>query len=237
MNFRNLFTLTLFALLSLSINAQSRENKPTLSFLSESPKLTKATGWQQNEETGKWVDNKNSIDDKEVKSYWVSHIPQNFTWINFRTLIKGDVKYYVFVFEKHSGSYKYPNIREGWEADKRTYFLAFQESDFNELKSQIESQNGENFIVKSKIFDYITNAYVILKGEHLYNEENLLAKISKTIDKPSYLEYGLVVNSQVTDGENIVRFRLPESIATGEDRIKEAYFEVSLLEFKSILNL
>ena len=42
----------------MNVNAQSRTNKTMLEFKSESPKLTSAIGWQKNEKTGKWIENK-----------------------------------------------------------------------------------------------------------------------------------------------------------------------------------
>ena len=44
----------------MNVNAQSRTNKTMLEFKSESPKLKSAIGWQKNEKTGKWIENKMS---------------------------------------------------------------------------------------------------------------------------------------------------------------------------------
>ncbi|PIB30217.1 hypothetical protein BFP78_14290 [Gaetbulibacter sp. 5U11] len=230
-----LFTITMIIATVLNVNSQSRENKKTVEFSSESQKLTKATGWEQNEKTGKWVENKNVIDDRECPSYWVSHVSQNFKWIQFRAIKQKDEKYFVFLYESLGGEYKYPNIREDWEADKRTYFFILTSEEYENIKSKIDLKSEENIKISSKMNGYISDRYKILGGEHLYNEENLLAKITKTIEKPSYSESCLVINSQTTDGNDILRFRLPESCYIAEKNIKTAYFEVKLEEFKTIL--
>ena len=58
-----LLTSFLVAFVTFNSNAQSRENKETVKFISKSEKLTEATGWEQNKETGKWIENKNVIDE------------------------------------------------------------------------------------------------------------------------------------------------------------------------------
>lgn len=229
-------TVTLILSIVLNTNAQSREDKETVKFVSEFQKLTKANGWCQNTKTGKWIENKNVIDDRECPPYWVSHIHQNFKWIQFRTIIQNDTEYYVFLYESLGGEYKYPNIHEGWEADKRTYFFILSIEEYEHMKSKIDLRSGENILLKSKMTGYISDRYKILGGEHLYNEENLLAKITRIIEKPNYSETCLIMNSQTIDGNDIIRFRLPESCFKQEKYMATAYFEIGLEEMKSILN-
>lgn len=81
---------------------------------------------------------------------------------------------------------------------------------------------------------FISDKYKTLGGEHLYNEENLLAKITNAIEKPSYSEYCFMLNSQTTDGVAILRFRFPESCYL-ENNMETGYFEVELSLFKTIL--
>lgn len=219
----------------MNVNAQSRTNKTIIEFKSESSKLTSATGWGKNEKTGKWIENKNVIDDQEVKSYWVSHLSQNFKWLQFSTLTHNGTDYHVFLYERLGGEYKYKSIREDWEADKRTYFFILTTEQYENIKTQIELKSGENIKLTSKMTGYISDRFKILGGEHLYNQENLLAKITNTIEKPSYSESCFVLNSQTADGVNILRFRLPESCYSAEKNIETKYFEVKLSEFKTML--
>jgi len=218
----------------LFVNAQSRTNKKMLSFEKQSEKLTSASGWKKNEKTGKWIENQNVIDDKKVSSYWISHVSQNFKWLQFRTIVKDEKTYYVFIYERLGGAYKYPSIYEDWESDKRTYYFALSSEKYKEVIEKIELKDGKNIKLTSKINGHISDKYKILGGEHLYNEENLLAKITNTIENPSYSESCLVLNSQTTDGKDILRFRLPESCYFAEKYMKTAYFEVGISEFKKI---
>ena len=98
--------------LTISTFAQSRENKVNLKFDSKSEKLTTAVGWKLNKETGKWIDNKNVIEDRACPAYWVSYISQNFKWIQFSTIKHNGVDLYVLLYERQGGAYKYPNIKE-----------------------------------------------------------------------------------------------------------------------------
>lgn len=225
-----ILTATIF-----NVAAQKRENKTIATFNSESQKLTAATGWAQNSQTGKWIENKNVIYDRDCPSYWISHVSQNFKWIQFKTLIQNGNKYYIFLYESLRGEYKYPNIQEDWETDLRTYFFILTAEQYDEIKTKIDLKTGENIKLTTKMTGYITDKYKILKGEHLYNEENLLAKITKAIEQPSYTESCFVINSQTTDGVDIVRFRLPESCYFAEKSMKTAYFEVKISDFKTLL--
>ena len=219
----------------MNINAQSRTNKTMLEFKSKSQKLSSAIGWQKNEKTGKWIENKNVIDDKKVSSYWVSHISQNFKWLQFSTITQNGKDYYVFLYERLGGEYKYPSIYEDWEADKRTYFFVLSTEQYENIKSQIDLKIGKNIKITSKITGFISDRFKILGGEHLYNEANLLAKITNTIEKPSYSESCFILNSQTTDGVDILRFRLPERCYSAEKHMETKYFEVKISEFKAIL--
>ena len=236
MKFKNLLlTTSLLILLNILSNAQSRENKVIVQFSSKSKKLTEATGWAQNEKTGKWIENKNVISDRECPPYWVSHVSQNFIWMQFSTIQNGDQKYYVFLYESLGGRYKYPNIQEDWEVDKYTFFFIMTPTEYENIKNQIDLKSGKDIKVTSKRSGYITDRYKILGGENLYNEENLLARITKAIEKSGYLETCLTVNSQVVDGQEVVRFRLPEICFFAEDNMKTEYFEVKTTAFKTIL--
>ena len=230
-----LFTSFLVALVTFNSNAQSRENKEIAKFSSKSEKLTKATGWGQNKISGKWIDNKNVIDDRKCPSYWISHVSQNFKWMQFATISNGGQDYYAFLYERLGGEYKYPNIREDWEADKRTYFFILTRLEYEDLNEQIDLKSGKNIKVTSKMSGYLSDRFKILGGEHLYNEENLLAKITKAIENPGYSETCFVLNSQVVDGQEVVRFRLPESCNFTEDFMKTKYFELRATDFEIIL--
>jgi hypothetical protein len=219
----------------MNINAQSRTNETMLEFKSKFQKLSSAVGWQKNEKTGKWIENENVIDDSKVSSYGVSHISQNFKWLQFSTISQNGKDYYVFLYERLGGEYKYPSIYEDWEADKRTYFFVISTEQYEIIKTQIDLKTGKNIKITSKITGFISDRYKILGGEHLYNEANLLAKITNTIEKPNYSESCFILNSQTTDGVDLLRFRLPETCYSAEKDMETKYFEVKISEFKAML--
>lgn len=191
-----LIILSLFNFATFNVFAQVRQDKEIIKFNSQSEQLKSATGWAQNKETGKWIENKNVIDNNKCPSFWVSHISQNFKWIQFASIIKGGQKYYIFLYENLAGEYKYPSIQSDWEVEKRTHFFILTKQEYDSIKSQIRLKTTENIKISSKRGGYITNKFKILGGEHLYNEENLLAKINNTIDKPSYMETCFILNLQ-----------------------------------------
>jgi hypothetical protein len=216
---------------SVTSFGQSRESAEKIKFSASSNKLTKATGWEQNKTTKEWIENKNVIDNQICKPFWVSRIPQNFTWIKISTIERNEIKYYVLLFEKKSGKYKYPNIQQDWESETQTHFFLLDTNQYAEIKEKLKLNNGETITITSSINGYITDRFKILGGEHLYNEDNLLNKIKISIDNPSY-DLCFNLNSQIIDNKNIVRFRLPESCYSTSENIKTKYFEIGLNEFK-----
>lgn len=221
---------------SFTVYSQSRQNRSNLTFTKKSEKLTEATGWALNKQTGKWVDNNNVIDKTICKSYWVSHISQNFKSIETASIEYNGETYYVILFEKQSGSYKYPNIQEDWEPHKQTDFFIINQNDFNTIQNILKQKDGKDYLISSKLHDNINNRFVILGGEHLYNYDNLMAKITITLEKGGILEQCMMINSQVVDGKEVVRFRMPEYCSLAK-YAKDEYFECSLTEFSKIMDL
>jgi hypothetical protein len=237
MKIKDLILATFFiAFATINSKAQIRENKVTAQFSSHSEKLTEATGWEQNNETGKWIENKNVIDKREcTSSYWISYVEQNFIWLQFNTITYNSQKYYVLLYEKLGGEYKYPSIQEDWEGDNRMCFFIISPTDYEIIKTQINLKLGKNIKVSSKMSGFISDRYKILGGEYQYNEENLMAKITKAIEQQGYTETCFILNSQVVNGEELVRFRLPENCFSSEENMKTKYFEVKTVDFKKII--
>jgi len=228
--------LLLFVLSTgLTMSAQNRVNKVNDVFVSQSEKLTVSVGWEQNDETGTWIENKNVIHNKLCPSYWTARVEQNFDWLQVNTIKKQGIKYYVFLYERQSGRYKYPNIRKNWENQYNTHFFVLTAPEYESLKSSIELKSGTNIKVSSKIKGHITDRFHSLGGEDLYNETNLLAKITKAIENPSYSESSMIFNSQITDGVELLRFRLPERSSLGERKMNTQYFENKYEDFKALL--
>jgi len=232
---KKVLLISISILLTISTFAQSRVNKVNLKFESKSEKLTAAVGWKLNKETGKWIDNKNVIEDRTCPAYWVSHVSQNFKWIQFSTIKHNGTELYVLLYERFGGEYKYPNIREDWEPNTQTHFLVIDSTEYKKLQNAINDKEAKDIKISSKIFGSMSDRYKILKGEHLYNEENLLAKITIALAQNGYSETCFMINSQKVDGVDVVRFRLPESCYSAEKNMKEGYFEAKFEEFTKIL--
>ncbi|MFY7944227.1 MAG: hypothetical protein ACOVNZ_06575 [Crocinitomicaceae bacterium] len=218
------------------IFGQSRVNRPELSFEKATETLEMATGWMLNTETGKWIENGNVINDEIDQSYWISHIYQNFNWIQFATFKQKNITNYILLFESKSGEYRFPNIQEDWEEENRTYFFILDSLQYNQIKVVVNSKKQKDFHFTFKKYGYITDRFQILGGEHTYSEQNLLNKISSTLKGEVSTDYCITINSQHVDGKDVVRFRLPENCLIAK-KTKDAYFEVELLEFSKLMSL
>ncbi|MBU3714937.1 MAG: hypothetical protein FGM46_08310 [Ferruginibacter sp.] len=140
-----------FYLFNSSFNSfgQIRQNREVFSFENRSEKITDAIGWKLNNKTGNWIENKNVIYDNNCKYYWVSHIYQNFKWIQFASLLYNGKKFYVLIWESQGGEYKYPNIREQWEQDYRTYFFILDSSQYNKLRVHVNVKEQTDMKIQS----------------------------------------------------------------------------------------
>jgi hypothetical protein len=229
-----IFTLT-FAFHSFEIHAQSRTNSSIPEFSFKSEKLSNATGWQLNESTEQWIENENVIHDSKCSKYRVNHVSQNFNWLQVIQMVVNGDNYYIFLYEKNSGAYKYPSIHTDWENDLKTYYFVLTPAEYTGFMSQIENKSGVTFKISSKINGYMSDRYKILKGEHLYNDENLASKINKSIKSgDGYSNECFYFNSQITDGQEIVRFLLPTSCSM-DYKLDSKYFEALTSDFNSIL--
>jgi len=234
-NLKKALLISISIFLTINTFAQSRENRLNLTFESKSEKLTSAIGWKINKETGKWFDNNNVIEDRACPKYWVSYVPQNFKWIQFSTIKQNGIELYVLLYERLGGEYKYPNIREDWEPNTQTHFMVIDSTEYKKIQNAINDKGAKDIKITSKISGSMSDRYKILGGEHLYNEENLLAKITIALEKKGYSETCFIINSQKVDGVDVVRFRLPESCYSSEKDFKDGYFEAQLGEFNKLL--
>ena len=226
-----IITTLLIALTIFDIHGQSRVDRENVEFDSKSEKLIEATGWEQNRITGEWIENQNVIADRNITPKARS-ASQKFNWLQFATLTFEGVQYYLLVYEKPTGSYRYPNIREGWISFENVYFFAFTPEQYGQMVNSINLMSGETINIKSNLISDISDMQIY--GAEEYEEEDLLAHITYRLNKPLSYEKCFRLNSQVVDGSEVIRFRLPEDCIT-EDKLQTAYFEVLLEDFASIL--
>ncbi|MES2556861.1 MAG: hypothetical protein V4604_11965 [Bacteroidota bacterium] len=206
---------------------QEREDRKDASFDSITEKITTATGWELNESTGKWIENKNAIYDKKCPESMFSLVSQNFKWIKAARITCNGKRYYVIIHESIGGTYKYPEIRQDWQEHKEMNYFILDSTGYADLNKALNAKDSTESIIKSKLYGNITDQYVILGGEHLYNDQNLINSIVATINNPKeyYPSYSFYVNVQTVKGIKVVRFRLPESKRMSTDYQKE-YFEI-----------
>jgi hypothetical protein len=232
-----LFLIGTIGVMTTNVCGQNRENRQNHSFIQKTERVISATGWAFNDKTGKWVENKNVIYDKPNQTNWISHLPQNFYWIQFTTIQHEGITYYVLLYENRGGYYKYPSIHEGWEEENRTHFFIIDSKNYNKIKDIVNSKQQKSISIRSELSGHIDDALTSLGGEYLYNEDNLLAKITTTINNQHIMDYErcLVVNSQQVQGKDVIRFRLPEACPSSS--LGQWYFEIELDEFKKLLTL
>jgi hypothetical protein len=225
---------TLLNLMLLSVfisHSQARVESEKLDFISKSEKLKTAIGWEKHYTSGDWVQNNNVINSFKTNFRKGGMYSQNFNWVQFATIENKGIKYYVLLFEKTSGRYKYPAIKEDWIPETQTHFFVLTVEQYNELKAKLDLNNGENITLKTMIHGFITDRYEKL------NDANLLIGIRNSINMP-YKECCFNFNAQKVDNQNVVRFLLPEDCANFKMynlNIDTKYFEVNENEFKKIL--
>jgi hypothetical protein len=234
---KKIISIILVLLFTIVIStAQSRVNDEKLSFSSHSQKIINATGWCFNKNTGKWVSNKNTIDDKKItnslKDYYMSHVNQNFKWIKMSIIIKENKKYHILIFQKMEGKYTYPSIYEDWVVSKITKFNIYTEKEYNILKKIIVNDSICDF----RIISSLTGSNLSYRGADLIT--NIAHFINDDNKYPS--KQIMIGNIQKNDNnEIIVRFLLPihysdYSSNNSKYIIKKEYFELNINEFKKL---
>lgn len=206
--------------------------KPDL--LRQKKKLLQAVGWQQNKETGQWVENRNVIDDRISPPYWSAHTSQSFNWIQFASVNYKNQLYHVLLFEKPSGKYKNEQTREDWEPDTRTCFFIMSADDFVNVRKLVDDKSGLSIKISSNLWGYVSDPN---RGEvgFLNAEVDVLPEINRCLESPDKSGECLIMNSRLSKGRTMIRFLLPASCYLVDNFIKTAYFEVTQAEFKKLL--
>jgi len=116
---------------------QSRENRSELQFDKSSEILSESTGWYFNNSTGEWIENQNFIDDThyDIQGSSLSYMNQNFITLETKVVNHKGKNIYILILQKWSGSWKYPSIREDWQAYKTYNLFFFEETEWIKLSS------------------------------------------------------------------------------------------------------
>jgi hypothetical protein len=131
-------TVTVFIVVFSAVGlGQSRENRIELEFEKSSRILSESTGWYFNQSTGEWVENKNFISDKHYDSQGslLSFMNQNFITLETKVVNHKGKNIYILIVQKWSGRWKYPSIRQDWQAYKTYNLFFFDEPEWMRLCS------------------------------------------------------------------------------------------------------
>lgn len=223
---KRLFIITTLCLICLAGFAQERVNRPKLSFISEGAVLNTFTGWAYDSGVGEWVDCKNVIEhSKQYSKYansetWKSHTYNNIISLQFKTINCKGTNYYVLVWNKFDGAYKYPHIREEWSYWKIKLFLMFDEYNMDKLRN-------------------LTNDPIIIEvptAKQRRYSDAADVDIIQTEMESSYQSKSNIVIYKATDGS--IRFLFKDyiyrSIGTGIDK---EYFEISEEDYLKLIDI
>lgn len=206
------------------ILGQSRNQKTEQPVIeSQSDKLRTAKGWKL-DVLGNWISNENAISDTELTKATKFSVPQNFKWMQFALLKNGRQDIYALLYETTA------YISAG-QSERRVYYFLMDGQSYSNIISAIQQKTGETQIIHSSSFGYMSD------GDGVYTANKLLVQMEQSIVNAEKSQvYDLLLNAQHVDGEDVVRFRLPEQASLIKDEnLKESYFEAGLKDMRQIL--
>jgi hypothetical protein len=227
-------TILLLSFNCFNILGQDRINREKLNFDTIIGSITKATGWSYNETQGEWIDYDNVIsNDKSYKDkypslkgpWMMSHNKNNFIKLETKSIKYLDTVYYILLYEKWCGQYKYPSIHEDWGCFKVTYGLIYTESEYNKLS------NFENSI------DLKTIGYVEMGSAYEgFEESKFLDLIYNELNNYKGRNYGGFLFPIRKTADGIIRFNLPEISSLAKDyNFEKDYFEIDFNSFSKLI--
>jgi hypothetical protein len=234
------FIVALFFMTSLftkATSAQSIESQNDLIHFNHiSTKLDKATGWFRSRSADKWISHENAIsgEQKLFNTNDTATCEFSFRWMQWASFDHNNQTYYALIFERKSGSYKYPALREGWELSTDVHFEVYTSAQYSELKQSLEKKKGKDFVIATQIRGDVGNNY--LTNSYQKAEVEMYKKITSLLDEKERLpyEHTFVVNAKRIDNKDVVRFLLP-AMSESDYYLRIQYFEVPFEEFTKIL--
>ena len=233
--------------------AQERQNpkREYLSFDAEGKAtISTADGWKFDSYSKTWVRNDNLIfqsnQEIDVTDYMKSNQCQTFKWIKLKSLKHNNKKYYVLLYERRTGHYKYPVTQDQWEIGNSTMFFIMDSVQYLNLTNVVDKKENKDFKITANLYGTISDFY----GDYYedYNDEvhSLLEKMWHTFQTPHKTSRSFIINSQTLNNENIIRFRLPEidnctdySLFGPQLKISSStgpgYFEVKQTDFAAMI--
>ena len=222
-------SILLFILFSLSSFGQERVNRTKVKFNHEGIILNKIVGWAYDDETGEWIDWNNCIKTLKLSKRYRMHTPNdaifmsncfnNIISLQFKTIELNNTPYYVLIWEKYNGAYKYPNIREDWLYWKEKIFLIFTEDNMEKLRN----------LTATPITLALPSSEKSEVGKVIKDEDIIQTSINSKFP----ITRSLIIY-KATDGCSI-RFKFIKDLHDKD--IKKQYFEISETDFKKFINI
>lgn len=182
--------------------------------------------WKYNSKYKEWNRQKGS-------QYHPEDEGQNFTFLKSLLITQGNKNYYVIVFDNvrvHKlslyGMYKLNSSSEFAETNT-CHFVILTQDDVEKIRRQFELRNGHSLKVVSNLC-----GVTILKDSYRDIHTNFDYVLNKRGSKNSM---GFWIKFESIDGQDIVRFRLPEDFIRSRGYFKKNYYEISIDEFSKLI--
>lgn len=226
---KKLYYALVFMLLATAGHAQ---DKGAVTIIKKSEQLTHATGWKQNRSTDKLIANDNVICDKEIQrtdSALIGGTPQNFGWLQTASLRYGARKYYMVYYFRQDGHFLHPETKVGWISHTATRFLVVDSSEYVAFRREVLAKRGGAHTLRSRVTGEILDAY---------DEPALLKAVAAAFEsvekKTALVYYCFNARTQVFEGRDIARLRVPETCITS-DKLGTEFFETDYESFRKLL--
>ena len=206
--------VSLFTVMFFCIICYSQETR----FTKESGVISSVIGWGYDPVQEVWLRCKNHIENNkliysfEKSDEWISHDFNNIISLQFKSLYCGGETYYVMVWEKFEGKYKYPETYEGWEYWRTKMFLLFSENEFKALSSPTSSC-------------VCFHAHTLTNGNAALPDIDVISKA---------LNYSDVVFAIKETPEGMIRFNIKRR---GKTNLDHEFFEISTSDFIKLISL
>lgn len=210
-------------------DAQKRINKIYPKFEWTSPSLTGISLWRNY--SGEW-------EEKIFAASDTNQSPCNTEpgmRLHSAKISVEDQQYFVLFFTICEGFYEYRHIKEGYHSSGQLYLLVYTSKRFEKLASLVRDLKSRDRAFPTFIFGSLSMALTGGENGENLNYDYIAEVASKAIESESptsTISRFIAINSQIIDGESIVRFNLPPDVR--KPKIDKRYFECSLSEFEVI---
>lgn len=216
----------------LLLSACYAQDKGAVTIVKKSEQLTHATGWKQNRSSDKLIANDNVICDKQIQrtdSALIGGTPQNFGWIQSASIRYGARKYYMLWYYRQDGHFLHPETQVGWISHTATRFVVIDSSEYVVWRKETLAKRGGQHTLRSRVTGEILDGY---------DEAAMLREVKAAFErvekKTALVYYCFNARTQVFEGRDIARLRMPETCITS-DKLSTEFFETDYESFARML--